>query len=146
MLNLSWATTYGLYALHYLARESKPTTTAQIASWGKISRVSLSKSLQRLRQAGLVRSEHGGYWLARPPGTITVLEVVRVFEGPIPPTDLCLMKNRECIFQGSCPLSRLCHEIHVGIVAALGSLTIASLPVGNKGRPVCLSGRNHATP
>ena len=46
----------------------------------------LENILGDLRQAGLVRSQRGaegGYWLARPPGEITLAEVIRAVEGPL---------------------------------------------------------------
>jgi Rrf2 family protein len=46
----------------------------------------LENILGDLRQGGLVRSQRGaegGYRLARPPGDITVADVIRVVEGPM---------------------------------------------------------------
>ena len=46
----------------------------------------LENILLELRHAGIVhsqRGERGGYWLARPPGEITLAEVIRAVEGPL---------------------------------------------------------------
>jgi Rrf2 family protein len=46
----------------------------------------LEQTLSLLRQHGLVRSQRGsdgGYWLARPPGEITVADIIRAVEGPL---------------------------------------------------------------
>jgi Rrf2 family protein len=46
----------------------------------------LENILGELKHAGLVRSQRGtegGYWLARPPETITVADVIRAVEGPL---------------------------------------------------------------
>jgi len=46
----------------------------------------LENILSELRHAGLVESQRGsdgGYWLAQPPETITVADVMRAVEGPL---------------------------------------------------------------
>jgi Rrf2 family protein len=46
----------------------------------------LGSILRDLREAGIVNSQRGadgGYWLARPPGGISVAEVIRAVDGPL---------------------------------------------------------------
>lgn len=46
----------------------------------------LENILAELRQAGIVRSQRGaegGYWLAKPPESISVADVIRAVEGPL---------------------------------------------------------------
>ena len=46
----------------------------------------LENILGELKHAGLVRSQRGadgGYWLAKPPGEITIADVIRAVEGPL---------------------------------------------------------------
>lgn len=46
----------------------------------------LETILAELRRSGLVSSQRGsegGYWLARPPGEISVADVIRAVEGPL---------------------------------------------------------------
>jgi Rrf2 family protein len=46
----------------------------------------LESILSELRQAGIVRSQRGsagGYWLAKPPGEVSVADVIRAAEGPL---------------------------------------------------------------
>lgn len=139
MLDLSWGTICGLYAMHYLARTGH-ATAQQIAEHGHLSPTFLAKTLQRLGQERLVRGRRGrGYTLARPPMEISVLEVVRALEGPIQPAHLCLMRNGQCVFQAACPLSRVCRELSTSVLSALGGMTLVSLPVGELGLPVCMN-------
>jgi len=69
-----------------------------------MSRHHLAKVMGRLVQAGLVRSERGpdgGYQLARPPGTISLLDVFEAVEGPMN-TSGCLFDRPVC--NGHCCL------------------------------------------
>jgi Rrf2 family protein len=46
----------------------------------------LENILTQLRSSGIVRSQRGpegGYWLARPPGEVSLAQVIRAVEGPL---------------------------------------------------------------
>lgn len=46
----------------------------------------LENILSDLRRAGIVRSQRGsvgGYWLAVPPDTVTIADIIRTMEGPL---------------------------------------------------------------
>ncbi len=79
---------YGLRALVFLAsavHKGEPVPIGVIAKRQKIPEDYLRQLLGQLRTAGLVRSvrgPHGGYLLARPPGTISMQEVLTILEGP----------------------------------------------------------------
>src|SRR5881227_2988556 len=63
-----------------------PVKGERIAQAQEIPLKFLENILAELRHAGLVRSQRGvegGYWLARPPGEISVADVIRAVEGPI---------------------------------------------------------------
>jgi len=76
----SQTTEYALRAMIALtATEGQPTTTRQIAATMKIPASYLSKVLQSMVRARLVRSTRGlrgGFVLARTPDQITMLDVV----------------------------------------------------------------------
>ena len=66
-------------------RDDCPIPLKDIASALRASPTYLSKILQQLTRAGLLRTvmgPHGGYHLARKPCEITLLEVVELFDGP----------------------------------------------------------------
>ncbi|MDB5351710.1 MAG: transcriptional repressor NsrR [Planctomycetota bacterium] len=75
---------YALRAVVHLAdRSPSPRTTEQIAAATKVPRPYLSKVLQGLSRAGLVKSQRGiggGITLAKSPETLTILEVVEAVE------------------------------------------------------------------
>lgn len=78
---------YALRAMLELAlREGRgPVTIGEIASAQQIPVRFLEAILRQLKQAGLadsVRGKEGGYFLARKAASITVGEVLRLFEGP----------------------------------------------------------------
>ena len=76
---------YALRAVVYLANEAPAgVTTEQIAAATRVEHQAyLSKVLQALRRAGVVRSQRGvggGMTLARTPAELTILEVVNAVE------------------------------------------------------------------
>jgi Rrf2 family protein len=81
---LSQSVEYALRAACFLAdRAPAPQTTVQIAQVTKVPAAYLSKILQQLVRAGLVRSQrglHGGMSLNKSPEELTILEVVNAVD------------------------------------------------------------------
>lgn len=105
---LSQTGIYAIRAMAYLAAESKnkdqPMLGRVIAEEMKIPANFLSKILNRLVQAGLIRSirgRNGGFILARPPSTIRVREVVDLFM-QLDDFKHCFLGLRKC--DGRCGL------------------------------------------
>jgi Rrf2 family protein len=87
-MKLSRACGYALHALTYLARHQGggPVASHTIAEAEGLPGRFLLKSLTLLVAAGVLRSElglGGGFRLARPARSITLLEVVEAVEGPV---------------------------------------------------------------
>ncbi|MEV5431704.1 Rrf2 family transcriptional regulator [Streptomyces sp. NPDC052701] len=79
---VEWAV-HTLLALSCL-EDDQPVPTATLAAGHDLPRSYLNKQLQRLVKAGLLTSEpgaQGGFRLARPPASITMLDVVEAIEG-----------------------------------------------------------------
>lgn len=81
---------YGIKALYQLASapDDSPIPLREVALREGLSESYLEQLMGPLRRAGLVRSvrgAHGGYLLGRPPGDISVGDVLRVLEGPLFP-------------------------------------------------------------
>lgn len=80
---------YGLLALAELVqsyRARRPVQVKQIAQRQQIPEEYLGQIMVLLKRSGLVHSTRGpggGYYLGRPPETITVGQVVRLLEGPL---------------------------------------------------------------
>ncbi len=90
-MKISSKAEYGLRALFDLAQhyEQSPRRSREISeAQGTLSEDYLNQLLIQLRKAGLInslRGPQGGHVLARPPGQITLYEVVRELEGDISP-------------------------------------------------------------
>jgi Rrf2 family protein len=90
-----------------------PLSSAQIAGSRNLSQPLVAKVLTVLSQAGLVhgtRGPGGGYRLAREPKTITLFEVVDLFEGHRDPS-ACPFGPGWCGVGDPCPL----HGLLVGM-------------------------------
>jgi Rrf2 family protein len=79
---------YAVRAMVELAAsgEASPVKGDLIAESQEIPLRFLENILAEVRHAGLVHSRRGmdgGYWLARPPGEITLADIIRSVEGPL---------------------------------------------------------------
>jgi Rrf2 family protein len=96
---ISEACSMAMHAMTMLAASTdRKLTTREIASFLKVSEAHLSKVLQRLARAGLVkavRGPRGGFELVKPGDETTLLEVYEAIEGPLEPQD-CLFSERIC--------------------------------------------------
>src|SRR3974377_1782966 len=87
-MRLSTRGEYGLLAVVDLAMQAgdQPVQIQQIAQRQGVPKQYFDQPMLALKKAGLVASSRGrlgGYRLARPANTITVLEVVTSLEGPV---------------------------------------------------------------
>lgn len=112
MLKLNRTTEYGLIALTYIrSKEQGALTSArEIADHFDLPFEILAKTLQRLKEQGIIASTYGtrgGYVLSRDLATLDLAEFLQMMEGPIgvvacqtPSTD-----NKDCGYRGSCNIS-----------------------------------------
>jgi Rrf2 family protein len=81
------------------------------------------------------RGAHGGYWLARDPGQITMYDVVSALEGPIAPMECFVHDEMERIVcshvpqaeAGPCATKLLWTRVQGGIIRSLQTTTLAEL-------------------
>ena len=88
MISITTKSPYALSALVelYACGERGPVPIAELARRRNIPVQFLEQLFATLRRAGLLRSQRGvkgGYSFARPPGEITVLELVELLDGPL---------------------------------------------------------------
>uniref|UniRef100_A0A831YYV9 Rrf2 family transcriptional regulator n=1 Tax=candidate division WWE3 bacterium TaxID=2053526 RepID=A0A831YYV9_UNCKA len=79
---------YGLLLMVYLAGNSDngPRSISEIADSSHLPPQFLEQITLELRRAGLIKSKRGkegGYFLARPPEMISIVEVLEALEGPV---------------------------------------------------------------
>jgi Rrf2 family protein len=117
---------YALRAMVHLASTApEPQTTEQIARRTQVPQAYLSKVLQSLVQAGLVRSQRGiggGMALARPPAEITILAVVNAVD-PIKRLRTCPL-NLAAHGVRLCPLHKRVDQALALVEEAFASTTL----------------------
>ncbi|MCC6588897.1 MAG: Rrf2 family transcriptional regulator [Bryobacterales bacterium] len=130
---------YALRALTYLAQTyPAPQTTAVIAEHTQVPAGYLSKVLQQLGRARFVtaaRGKHGGWEMAKPPNTISILDIVNVMD-PIRRIDSCPLRLQAHSVM-LCPLHKKMDQALELIERTLASSTLAEL-LDTPGMPVPL--------
>ncbi|MEX2263007.1 MAG: Rrf2 family transcriptional regulator [Bryobacteraceae bacterium] len=139
MLKLSKKADYGLIALKHLAAASNggSCSAKEIADAYGIPSPLLAKILQKLTRAGLLRSlagTNGGYRLARPPASISALEVIRTIDGPIILT-ACFTAHGQCDQSVKCSVREPLRKVHEGILKLLDSITISEMSKTDEPEP-----------
>lgn len=89
----------------------------------------LGKVLQSLNRAGLITSQrgvNGGFALARPGDSISMLNVIEAVEGPLR-LNVCLLDDPKCNRRDFCAAHRVWCEAQEALERILSSVTIATL-------------------
>lgn len=133
---LTKASKLGLYALTEMAlRPGEVLSASAIAARYGVSENHIGKVLQSLARAELVSSTRGvggGYQLTRPAAEITMADVVRALEGPLP-SDGCTdcpfreLKESCAADTATCSVHTLLDELNSQVHYTLESVTIATL-------------------
>jgi len=131
---------YALRAVVHLASEAPAgRTTDQVAEATRVPRAYLSKVLQSLTRAGIVRSQRGlggGMTLVKTPEELTILEVVNAVE-PIQRIRTCPL-GLAAHGVRLCPLHKRVDNALAMVEEAFGNSTLAEVlaePTGSK--PLC---------
>jgi Rrf2 family protein len=139
MLKLSTKSRYGLRAVYDLAQRygKGPVPLKEVAERQGLSEQYLEQLFLNLRRYGLVRSvrgSRGGYALGRPPGEITVGDVVRALEGPIAPVD-CVSEEQpeDCQRADYCVARLVWARLRDAIAAVLDSVTLEDMCTSTEG-------------
>jgi len=94
----------------------------------------LSKVLQQLVRSRLIRSQRGsggGYALAVPAASVSLLDVVEAIEGPVR-LNQCIEEGPSCERKSWCPAHQVWAEAQAAIVNVLGAASMASLALQAK--------------
>jgi Rrf2 family nitric oxide-sensitive transcriptional repressor len=130
MIRLNLSTDYALRTLLYLGREpGSQASCREVAEFYDISGDHISKVVQHLAHAGMVRAGRGrggGLRLGRRPEEITVGEVVELFEGPIALLE-CVSREGVCRIQPGCRLRRVLDNAGARLMGELYEVTLADL-------------------
>jgi len=132
------ATDYTIRALLHMAERHPARVVAkeEVCAAEGITPAFLTKILQPLIHAGLVRSKRGvkgGFALERDPEKVTVLDVLRLVEEPFTLSE-CLDSERVCGFSRACPVRDLWGEARQKMEEVFASRTLADLAWERAGR------------
>ncbi|MGA3212005.1 MAG: Rrf2 family transcriptional regulator [Terriglobales bacterium] len=132
-MEITRASDYAVRAMIHLAA-LPPGSTVRRSDLSESTDVTdhfLSKVLQRLVHAGLIRSQRGsggGFGLALPAESISLLDVVQAIEGPVR-LNLCVLEGPSCDRKQWCPAHKVWEEAQAAVVSVLGAASIARLAV-----------------
>jgi Rrf2 family protein len=127
---------YGLKAMVHLAGlpSGEVAQVGEVAESNGIPKKFLDQIFAELRKAGLVYSKKGktgGYALAKPAGSITVGQVVRVLDGPLAPIPCSSVTAYracdDCGDERSCAVRLIMVEARNALAAVLDSHSLAEI-------------------
>ena len=130
-MKISTKARYGTRALLDLALHcsDEPVQLKDIARREVLSPSYLEHLFIPLIVSGILKSTRGargGVSMARPPGEITLREIVEALEGPISLVE-CLSENSECPRSGACATQDIWEELTEAIGNILENSTLADL-------------------
>ena len=124
---------YSLKALLMLAERyatNAPVRVEEIAASQDIPENYLRRLLIELKRGGLVASQKGpsgGYMLARPPGLITMADVVELIEGDYVPVECLEESSTTCPREAPCAMRDVWREVRDSVNGILRGVTLQSL-------------------
>jgi len=123
-------TDYAMRALIFLAQERKRVVSvSELVQELKTPRPFLRKILQQLNKAKILRSfkgNQGGFILAKNPKDIYLVDLIRVFQGPLELNE-CIFKKKICPNRKCCVLRSKISGIESKVLEELGAITLGSL-------------------
>lgn len=125
------ATEYAIRAILYMSRQpaGEVVYKKDICKAQDITPAFLTKILQPLIKNGIVGSQRGvggGFYLAKDPADITLLDIVKSQEGPVY-LNQCLIKDGNCEREFFCPVHGAWADIRKDFMANLSRYDFATL-------------------
>lgn len=120
---------YAIRAVLYLTRHPGLQRRRDISAGMDIPDKYLPQILGAMVHAGIARSvvaRNGGYELARPPGSISLREVIEVAEGPIESTT-CSLRGGPCYWDERCAMHDAWSAAQAALMERLSATTFAEL-------------------
>ncbi len=107
--------------------------TRQLSAEEDISCQYAAKIMQVLQAAGLVESRmgpHGGFTLARPPGEVSLLEIIKAVQGGVSLND-CFAEKGTCPRQPRCTISAKIAGLQEYIEKFMADITLQEFTEGS---------------
>ena len=132
MIRLSKLTDYGLVLMSHIAHgQGRSLRTARdLAGESRLPLFTASKLLKELLRSGLLVSHRGikgGYYLARDPAKISVLDVITALEGPMAFTECSTDVSGLCNLEPCCFIKNNQRIISQAMRGVLGRITLLDL-------------------
>jgi len=134
-LIITRATEYAIRAILYMSRQPAAGIIYKkdICKAQEITPAFLTKILQPLIKDGIVGSQRGvggGFYLAKAPAEITLLDIIKSQEGPVF-LNQCLIEKGACQREFFCPVHGAWAQIREEFMATLSRYDFASLAAQN---------------
>lgn len=148
-MQITRATDYAVRVMIHLAGLPPDSTVRQseLVDATDVSGHFLSKVLQQLVRSGLIRSQRGlggGYGLAMPSNSVSLLDIVSAIEGPVR-LNQCVEEGPTCDRKPCCPAHGVWVEAQAAVAKVLGEASIAKLAEQTK-TGIAGSYRKHEKP
>jgi Rrf2 family protein len=133
MLRINRQTDYAVRVILALAKrgEGARLSTGEIQIEMLIPPFLMVRIVARLARTGLLKTfpgRDGGLMLPRPPGQITLRDIVEAFEGPILLSQCLQVKGEDdCPFQMNCPVHLKWGRVQVAMLREMASITFEEL-------------------
>ncbi|MFT7463972.1 MAG: Rrf2 family protein [Pseudohongiellaceae bacterium] len=136
MIRFSKMADYGVLVLGYFVRNpDKLAPAAELSEAFHMPRSVVANLLKGFREAGLLTSKrglHGGYQLSRPPSDISLLEVLKVVDGPVHLTDCAASELADvCDYEDVCTSRSPLLAVNQRIVDILDGISLAEIIASN---------------
>lgn len=125
-------TDYALRAICYIAKQDKVVTVTELVRVLGVPRQFMRKILQQLSKKQILESykgQGGGFKLKFLPEKIFIIQIMRIFQGPVG-LNGCFLKKDICPNKGKCVLRKKIRVIENNALRQLRQISIASLVGG----------------
>lgn len=122
-------TDYAIRALCFIAKSKRRVSSQELVGELKIPRPFLRKILQVLNKEGVLNSykgQGGGFDLAITSREISLLSLVRIFQGPLQ-LNVCTLRKKICPDTKLCKVRKKIDKIQEYVSRELRGVTLASL-------------------
>ena len=130
MLRLSKMADYGTVVMTAMIHDTQRSQSApEIAAATHVPVPTVSKILKTLTRSGLVvssRGARGGYVLARPPGQISLVDIIHAMDGPIGMTQ-CSVTPGLCAQEFGCAVRANWQRVNQAVIGVLQNITLAEM-------------------
>ncbi|MGE4232355.1 MAG: Rrf2 family transcriptional regulator [Bacteriovoracia bacterium] len=130
MLKLNRTTEYGLLAISYLRNKpsGKVSSAREIADHFALPFEILAKTLQKLKESGVISANYGtrgGYSLSRDLTTLKLSEFLDLMEGPV--AVVACTQTRSCEYDINCTIKHNIEELNSKIYEFLSRISVEEL-------------------